>query len=219
LLITDGVSGDQIDIRNDLESTPFQVQTIAFADGSSMNLNGGLALTAADSDGSTLNALSGSDTLIASAGGQTLNGKGGVYDFGLGDGADTIVNNGLTFGPSGQLVFGSGVADDQIWIDQVDNSGNVSSTGNNLRFDILGTSDSITVDNWYGSTSSQLSSATLSGSGLTIDAQLASLVQAMASFESSYQASTGTAFDPTATANSTITNSTLLAAVNSAWHH
>jgi hypothetical protein len=219
LLITDGVSGDQIDIHNDLESTSFQVQTIAFADGSSMNLNGGLTLTAADADGATLNALSGNDTLIASAGGQTLNGEGGVYDFGSGDGADTIVNNGSAFDPSGQLVFGSGVADDQVWIDRVDNSGNVSSTGNNLRFDILGTTDSITVDNWYGSTSSQLASATLSGSGLTVDAQLASLVQAMASFETAYQASTGTAFDPTATANGTITNSALLAAVNSAWHH
>jgi hypothetical protein len=95
----------------------------------------------------------------------------------------------------------------------------VSNTGDNLRFDIMGTNDSVTVDNWYGSSSSQLASAKLTDSGLSIYSQLASLVQAMAAFETSYLSAHGSAFDPTASANSTITNSTVLAAVSNAWHH
>jgi hypothetical protein len=47
---------------------------------------------------------------------------------------------------------------------------------------------------------------------------IANLIAAMASFETSYQSSHGSAFNPAAAANSSITDPTVLAAVHSNWH-
>ena len=44
------------------------------------------------------------------------------------------------------------------------------------------------------------------------------LIAAMASFETSYQSSHGSAFNPAAAANSAVTDPTVLAAVQSSWH-
>lgn len=155
----------------------------------------------------------------------TLVGNGGVdtYNFAKGDGVEQIINGVVASNAAaGELLLGAGIADTSLWLDRVNGSGQVSSTGANLRIDVLGTKDSITIDNWFASGDSyaQLSDIRLSDSSLKLDAQLNTLIQAMASFESGFGATNGGAvFDPTNPSNAVITSSSLLAAVNNAWHH
>jgi Ca2+-binding RTX toxin-like protein len=161
--------------------------------------------------------------LIANTGNDTLAGAGGndTYVFGRDMGQDAIYN-GISSSntAAGTLAFGTGITSDQLWLDRVDDSGNISATGNNLRIDIMGTASSMTVMGEFDATNAykQLSQLTLSDSGLHLDAQLANLVQAMASFESDYYTANGIDFDPTATGNAAITDSTVLSAVSSDWH-
>ena len=84
----------------------------------------------------------------------------------------------------------------------------------------MGSTDTVTVNGEFNSSTAYaaLGNYTLTGSGLVLDAQLSTLVSAMASFETSYQSTYGVAFDPTASANAVISDSTVLAAVNSDWH-
>ena len=74
LLITDGTSGDQITIKNELTNIQ-GVQTIEFSDSSTESLEG-IALTM-PSGASTLYGTAGSDTLTATSGTETINGNGG----------------------------------------------------------------------------------------------------------------------------------------------
>lgn len=154
-----------------------------------------------------------------------LVGNGGVdtYNFAKGDGVERIVNGVTTSNAAaGELVLGSGIADTAIWLDRVDDTGHVTSTGANLRVDVLGTDDSITIDNWFavGANYAQLGDIRLSDSGLKLDTQINTLVQAMASFGASFANMNGGAtFDPSNPSNAVITSAPLLAAVNSAWHH
>ncbi len=74
LLITDGVSGDKIDVLGQL-NTP-AVQTLHYSSGSTLNLANGLTLNEV-AGGTVLNGTAGSDTLFGNTGSQTLNGNGG----------------------------------------------------------------------------------------------------------------------------------------------
>jgi hypothetical protein len=216
LPITDETTGDQIDIQNQFYTSGDEVETRAFSGGGTMNLSSGFVT--ASSSTTTLNGTAGNDTLIASGGGQTLTGDGGTdtYDVAIGLGQDTIIN-GVSGSAAGILNFGPSISDTQLWFDRVDGPGNVSSTGNNFRMDILGTADSVTINGWFNSSTpyAQLSEIETSGSDLKIDSQVNNLVQAMATSETNYQSTYGIAFNPAAIANSNITDST---AVNSAWH-
>ena len=193
---------------------------LVFGDGSTLALS---TVVMAASEASTLNGTAGNDILVPSTSNLTLAGKGGndQYDFGAGMGKD-VINNGVstTNSANGTLFFGHGIADNQLWFDQVDNSGTISTSGNNLRIDIMGSTTSMTINGFFtggSSTYEQLSEFELSDSGLKLDSQLANLVSAMATFETSYAAAHGgTAFDPTAV--SSITDTTVLSAVSSDWH-
>ena len=96
---------------------------------------------------------------------------------------------------AGTLQFVSGIADNQLWFDRVEGSGNLSSTGNNLRVTIMGSTDTVTVNGEFNSSTAYaaLGDHTLTGSGLVLDSQLSNLVSAMASFETSYQSTYGVA--------------------------
>jgi len=123
---------------------------------------------------------------------------------------------------AGELMLGTGITDTNVWLDRVDSAGNVSASGANLRLDLLGTKDSVTIVNWFtgGANYAQLNDVVLSDSGLKLDTQINTLVQAMASFEASFGLNNGGAvFDPTNPSNAVMTDPTVLAAVNSAWHH
>jgi len=168
---------------------------------------------------------SGNDSLDGSDGSETLVGNGGTdtYLFGRGDSVEQIVNGVASSNvAAGELMLGTGITDTNVWLDRVDSAGNVSASGANLRLDLLGTKDSVTIVNWFtgGANYAQLNDVVLSDSGLKLDTQINTLVQAMASFEASFGLNNGGAvFDPTNPSNAVMTDPTVLAAVNSAWHH
>ncbi len=219
LIITDATSGDQITISGHISTSADRVEKLVFSDGTTVDLT---TAKGSASTVSTLNGTTGADILTANTNNQTLAGAGGndSYYFGKGEGQDKI-NNGVstTNTANGTLFFGHGIGDDQLWFDRVDDSGNISGSGNNLRIDIMGTTTSMTINGWYiggSSTYKQLSEFELTDNGLKLDSQLSNLVSAMATFETNYQSAHGTAFDPTAV--SSISDTTVLSAVSSDWH-
>src|SRR5262249_34482185 len=94
LLIGDGVDGDQIRIVNQLSSA-YQIERLAFADGTAMSLTDGLSLTGSAGD-DILDGTASDDTLIGGTGNDTLNGGAGndTYVFNAGDGSDVINETG-----------------------------------------------------------------------------------------------------------------------------
>ncbi|MCP3385976.1 hypothetical protein NLM31_36870 [Bradyrhizobium sp. CCGUVB4N] len=155
----------------------------------------------------TLTGGSGSLTMVAGTGNDTFNGGSGTntYDFGASFGQDSINNAaGGATSAAGSINFTSGsVSDENLWFQQ---------SGNNLVIDLLGTSDQITVDNWFGSNAGA-EVAGITAGGLTLDSQVAQLVQAMATY-----AAANSGFNP-ATATSMPADTTLQNAIAASWHH
>lgn len=116
---------------------------------------------------------SGNDTLAGGDGNDTLTGGTGddTYAFARGDDADTIDNAGES--ASADVVeFGSTIDHDQLWFEQV---------GNDLKVSVIGTSDSVSIDEWFTGTSNRLDFE--AGDTYTLsDANVQSLVNAMSSF-------------------------------------
>jgi Ca2+-binding RTX toxin-like protein len=83
----------------------------------------------------------GDDTLIGGRGNDTLQGELGsdTYIFNLGDGQDTITDNGAGSGEVNTLQFGAGISVAQVVVTE-------SGTGN-LVLSIAGTTDKITLSN------------------------------------------------------------------------
>ncbi|HEU5046640.1 MAG TPA: DUF3060 domain-containing protein, partial [Rickettsiales bacterium] len=157
-----------------------------------------------------VNAYSGSSITLATNATATINGSnltiqgnGNHYQFARGAGQD-ILTNGLSTntGPSGELDMGTNIAKDQIWFEKV---------GNNLQVDILGTTDHMTINNWYSNSYSQLSSIH-TAAGNVIDTQIAQLVQAMATYSAN-----NSGFNPT-TATAMPTDPTLQSTLAASWH-
>ena len=149
-------------------------------------------LVAAAGANSTVTGTGGNDALQGGGANDTLIGSGGsdTYFYNQGSGPQTIVNGlaGNT-GPTGELAFGPGIANTQLWFQQV---------GNNLVAEIMGTQNSVTVQGWYAANTSQLQEIETS-SGLMIDNALQNLVQAMATFQTN-----NPGFNPTAPANTEV---------------
>ncbi|HEU5048600.1 MAG TPA: hypothetical protein VFT64_12245 [Rickettsiales bacterium] len=133
----------------------------------------------------------------------TIHGNGNHYQFARGAGHDALINGLSTnTGPSGELDMGANISKNQIWFEHV---------GNNLQVDILGTTDHMTINNWYSNSYSKLSSIH-TAAGNVIDSQLQQLVQAMATYSANH-----TGFNPT-TATSMPTDSTLQSTLAASWH-
>jgi hemolysin type calcium binding protein len=114
-----------------------------------------------------------------------------------------VVNGGAgSAGPAGELDIGAGVADTQLWLTQA---------GNDLVVQIMGGHDQATVRNWFANSTAQLQ-AIATADPLRIDAGVAALVSAMASFTGA-----NPGFDPT-TATQAPADATLQAAIAAAWH-
>ncbi len=70
-------------------------------------------------------------------------------------------------------MFGTGVATDQLWFQQA---------GNDLEIDIIGTSDKITIANWYSGGANHVEQIKTSDGKVLLDSAVQNLVQAMAAF-------------------------------------
>lgn len=118
----------------------------------------------------------GNDTLDGAAGTDTLTGGAGAdaYLHGRGYGADTVVENDATAGTVDVAKFLSGVGYDQLWF--VRPSGT-----NNLEISIIGTSDKLTIKDWYKGSQYQVEEIrTTDGGYLLTAAKVQALVTKMA---------------------------------------
>jgi Ca2+-binding RTX toxin-like protein len=126
----------------------------------------------------------GNNTLTGNAGSDTLDGKAGTdllvggaggdtYLFGRGYGRDTARENDATPGATDAARFLAGIAADQIWLRHV---------GNNLEASIIGTTDKLTLENWYLGSSYHVEQFQTADGKLLLDSRVENLVQAMAAF-------------------------------------
>ena len=129
--------------------------------------------------GNTLNNVlignAGANVLAGVAGNDTLNGGLGndAYAFGGGGGSDTVVENDATVGNLDAAQFSAGIATDQLWFRHVNN---------NLEVSIIGTSDKLTIQDWYSGSAYHLEQFRTADDQLLLDTQVENLVQAMAAF-------------------------------------
>lgn len=123
----------------------------------------------------TLIGLAGNDTLSGGLGVDTLVGgtDNDTYLFGAGYGEDTIRENDSTAGNTDTAQFLSGIAADQIWLQHV---------GNNLEASIIGTTDKLTLENWFLGSNYHVERFRTADGKLLLDSQVENLVQAMAAF-------------------------------------
>ncbi len=149
----------------------------------------------------TLNGLAGNDNLIGGAGNDSLNGglgadtlSGGLgndlligdkgndtYLFGRGDGQDTLVDKDSTWFNSDALKIAS-ARSNQLWFTR---------SGNNLNIAIIGTTDKVTIQDWYTSSANRVEKITALGDNKTLNlSKLNGLVSAMAGFTNQAMAST-----------------------------
>ncbi|RQR20493.1 hemolysin, partial [Burkholderia sp. Bp9143] len=161
---------------------------------------------------------SGDDTLNGTTGNDVFDGKGGsdieygrggsdTYTVDAGSGLLTVVNGSSSNNTAAGNLLINDLNPDNLWLKQV---------GSDLQVDVMGSNTSATIQNWFSNAYSRLAEITVSGGtagNMAIDSQIDQLVQAMATFSAN-----NSGFDPTSSANPTITDSTLLATVNSVWH-
>ena len=125
--------------------------------------------------GMVIEGSAGDNILVGGGGDDTLIGGEGndTYRIGRNDGADLVDNHGEG-GSADRVLFGSDIATDQLWFKQ---------TGDDLEVSIIGTDDSVTIDDWYLDANNQVAQfETTTGSKLT-SANVQALVDAMATFE------------------------------------
>ncbi|MCA3163978.1 MAG: hypothetical protein ING17_05880, partial [Burkholderiales bacterium] len=141
--------------------------------GTGNDLNNRLVGSSGDN---TLSGLGGNDYLAGKAGNDTLVGGSGadIYAFGRGDGADLIVENDSTPLVYDQLQFGDFINIYQVWFVK---------NGVDLVVSIIGTTDKVTIKNWYNDTSTHVERFQTVDGKILSDAQVDMLVAAMAEFE------------------------------------
>jgi Ca2+-binding RTX toxin-like protein len=134
--------------------------------------NSGNNVLAGGAGHDTLNGGAGDDILAGGTGNDMLNGGSGndTYLFGLGDGQDVIQEGG---GTADRLVFDSA-------IDPLDLV--LSRRVNDLRIMIQGTSDHVTIRNWYASANNRIETIEAGGGQILLGTQVNQLLQAMATF-------------------------------------
>jgi Ca2+-binding RTX toxin-like protein len=130
-----------------------------------------------DANANVLSAGAGNDVLDGGAGNDTLAGGAGsdIYKFQRGGGADTIQENDATAGNTDVLQFGADINASQLWLRRISNT-------NDLEVSVIGTTDKVTVSNWYLGNACHVEQIK-SGEGKTLlDTDVDKLVQAMSSF-------------------------------------
>jgi len=148
----------------------------------------------------TLHGEAGSDRLDGGAGNDALNGGTGndTYVFGRGSGADLVTENDATAGNTDVASFGTGISSEQLWF---------AKSGNDLQVSIIGTTDTLTVSNWYLGSQYHVEQFKTADGKLLLDSQVQNLVNAMAAFappaagQSNLGGSTASALAPVLAAN------------------
>ncbi len=114
----------------------------------------------------------GNDTLAGGKGNDALNGGTGndVFQFSRGDGQDTVTDNS---GTADRLDLSSGINP----LDLI-----LSRSANDLRIALYGSTDQMTIANWYGGATNQLETIKASNGLQLVNTQVDQLIQAMAAF-------------------------------------
>jgi Ca2+-binding RTX toxin-like protein len=118
---------------------------------------------------------SGADQFTGGTGNDQLTGGSGndLYNFARGDGQDTIIDTDPFAGNQDRALFGTTINP----LDLV-----VSRQANDLRVAIHGSSDQITVQNWYLGTNNQIETIQAGNGQMLLNSQVDQLIQAMAQF-------------------------------------
>ena len=117
----------------------------------------------------------GNDTLLGGAGNDTLLGGAGndTYVVNPGDGQDTVSENDGTEGNADTLLYGATINP----LDLV-----ISRQANDLRLAIYGSTDQVTIQNWYTSPDNQTEVIQAGNGQQLLNTQVDQLIQAMAQF-------------------------------------
>ncbi|MDP2822558.1 MAG: putative Ig domain-containing protein, partial [Sulfuritalea sp.] len=115
------------------------------------------------------------NVLDGGAGNDTLRGGRGndTYLFGRGAGQDRVADYDATSGNADVARFLAGISTEQVWLRHV---------GNNLEAGIIGTTDKLTMENWYLGSAYRVEQFKTADNHLLLDTQVENLVQAMAAF-------------------------------------
>lgn len=210
LILNIGSGGDKVTIRNFFLGGDNAIDSFDLSDGSQLSkaqIFGAFGLSDPDPDGSpdytnlpdergfgTVQAArAASETILGSSDADLIDGGAGddVIDGGAGNdwliggrgddlfiqnrggGADTITAYDPTAGKTDTLLFGSDVANDQLWFQRI---------GDDLSISIIGTDDSSTINGWYLDDAHHVEQIETSDGHVLMDAQVDSLVSAMAGF-------------------------------------
>ena len=136
--------------------------------------NGGHNTIVGNGAANTLSGGSGNDILNGGVGNDLLTGGQGAdtYLVELGSGTD-LISNADTDLAADRVLFGAGIAEDQLWF---------ARSGNDLVVSVLGGTDRATLQGWYASTSNQLGHFELSDGATLAATQVQQLVDAMSAF-------------------------------------
>ena len=185
--LMDGLAGsDYVDYRDittvglmvDLSLTTAQVTgagTDTILNFESIYSGGGSDKLTGNSLDNQLLAYAGNDTLSGGLGNDGLQGGVGndTYLFQRGAGADNITEADATAGNSDLLWFDTNVTSSQLWFQH---------SGNNLVVSVIGTSDKVTLNNWYTGTANQVETIKASDGKTLINSKVEALVSAMSAF-------------------------------------
>lgn len=114
------------------------------------------------------------NTLVGNAGRNILKGGAGhdTYVMTRGSGADKIQENDATLGNTDVALF-TDIASDQLWFQH---------RGRDLQVTVIGTSDKLTIANWFAGTQYHVEQFKTSDGKTLLDSQVQNLVDAMAGF-------------------------------------
>jgi hypothetical protein len=186
--------------------TAYGVGSVTFANGTTWTAQQVDALAKMGTTrNDTINGTFASEIFDGRGGNDTIIGDGGsnTYLYKAGYGNLLIENVSTATVAEGQLQLGLGLNEQNLWFIQ---------NGSDLQIDILGTTEQITVQSWYGSNVSAQLAEIIGSDSLKLDSALPQLVSAMANYMTN-----NPGFVPS-TASSMPTDPTLQSAISAAWH-
>lgn len=169
----EGVDTVQSSVSRTLGSY-FENLTLTGANAINGTGNNGANVLIGNGAANILNGGGGHDTINGGAGNDTLTGGEGAdtYRFDRGGGSD-LISNADTDGGADRLVFGAGIAQDDLWF---------ARSGEGLLVSVLGGADRTTLQNWYSGASNQLDHFELIDGSTLAATQVQQLVDAMSVF-------------------------------------